>query len=292
MTGWRAAACLVAALALLGSGGPAGAAGTVISDLSVASPQLGRPVPYTLYLPGGPGPWPALYLLHGLGGNQDDWVGAGRLGETLDREIAAGRAAPMAVVMPMGGDSWYVDDPAGAGPVHTAFAGDLVDGIERRHPIGGCRAARAVGGLSMGGYGALLLAFRRPDRFAAAFSLSGSIFQPLADDPAAGAGRRLHMHGSVFGEPLDWRRYNRWNLFLAAPALAAQDDRPRLWLQAARDDFPAIRDGTVRLHDALSRLGVPAELRIDDGRHDWPTWARHVAPALRWLSGAVGPGCL
>lgn len=175
--------------------------------------------------------------------------------------------------------------------MHAAFATDLVDGVERRHPVGGCRLARAVGGLSMGGYGALLLAFAHPDRYAAAVSLSGSLFPPMPDDPAARAARNVRMYGSVFGQPFDWQRYNRWNLFLMAPALGASPTPPRLWLQAGDQDFPAILDGTVQLHQALRRLGIGSTLRVDDGRHDWPSWASHVVPALRWLSGQVQADC-
>lgn len=169
-----------------------------------------------------------------------------------DAEIAAGRVPPLAVVLPMGRDSWYVDDPDGAGPVHRAFTTDLVDAAERRHGIGGGRAARAVGGLSMGGYGAVLAALARPDAYAAAISLSGSLFPEMADGAPA---RPVHMFGRVFGDPFDRRRFNAWNVFVRLAAVPTPAALPAFWLQAGDDDFPAILDGTVRFHQALRRAG-------------------------------------
>src|SRR5439155_1609994 len=123
--------------------------------------------------------WPVLYLFHGLNGTERDWAEAGRAKETLDRLIEARRIEPLLVVMPMAGNGWYVDnpDPGGAGRLAEAFAGDLVDHVDASLPTAACRAARGAGGLSMGGYGALLYAMDHPDRYAAAFSLSGSVFQ-------------------------------------------------------------------------------------------------------------------
>lgn len=78
----RLAAGALASLALLlqparpASADP-GMAGRVVTDLSMPSPRLGRSIPYNLYLPAGTGPWPVLYLLHGLGGNQGTGSGSG-----------------------------------------------------------------------------------------------------------------------------------------------------------------------------------------------------------------------
>ena len=67
---------------------PAGfAASHVETGLAIPSTLLAHPIPYTIYMPDGappPGGWPVLYLLHGLDGNEQDWLNAGKIAATLD----------------------------------------------------------------------------------------------------------------------------------------------------------------------------------------------------------------
>src|SRR3954453_11595389 len=94
------------------------ATGTV-RTLDVDSASLGGKLSVAVYVPGTTAPpngWPVLYLLHGLGGCEDDWLQLGSIRGTLDRLIGAGRIRPMMVVMPGAGSSWYVDSGRFGGP--------------------------------------------------------------------------------------------------------------------------------------------------------------------------------
>jgi enterochelin esterase family protein len=271
--------------------------GEILFDQRAPSAALGRDIAYTLYQPSAaPEPgrrWPVLYLFHGLNGTERDWAEAGRAKETLDRLIEARRIEPLLVVMPMAGNGWYVDnpDPGGAGRLAEAFTADLVNHVDRSHPTAACRAGRALGGLSMGGYGALLYAMDHPGRFAAAFSLSGSVFQPMPDEPEARAARRTSMFNNAFGTPFDWRRFNRWSLLPRVPAYAADRNRPPLYLAIGEDDFPGLKRGNVLFRRALAEAGVEVPLRVDPGGHVWELWAAQLEPALIWLGGHLRPGC-
>jgi S-formylglutathione hydrolase FrmB len=272
-------------------------AGEILFDQRAPSAALGRDIVYTLYRPG-PAPepgqrWPVLYLFHGLNGSERDWAEAGRAKETLDRLIEARQIKPLAVVMPMAGNSWYVDnpDPGGAGRLAEAFTGDLMDHVDRSHPTAACRSGRGLGGLSMGGYGALLYAMDHPDRYAAAFSLSGSVFQPMPEEAEARGARRTSMFGGAFGAPFDWRRFNEWNLFARVPAYAANPNRPALYLAIGDDDFPGLKRGNVLLQRALVEAGVEVPLRVDPGGHVWELWAAQLEPALIWLDRHLRPCC-
>lgn len=290
----RSLAAAVLALSLAATAAFAG--GRIETDVAFSSPALGHPIAASVYLPEGaaaPGAprLPVLYLFHGLGGRESDWVGAGDIAATLDREIAAGRVRPMIVVMPMAGDSWYVDDPAGESRMATAFTTDLVAAVDARYPTAACRAARATGGLSMGGYGALLYAFDRPDLYAAAISLSGSIFSPILEGAPMRPGPPVTVFGAAFGEPFDRERFNAWTLFPKVPTVAAAAAPPAVFLTAGDDDFLSLVDGTVRLHLALKRADMDSELRVFDGRHDWANWKAAIVPALGWLSARLDPAC-
>lgn len=172
---------------------PASAAGIVEYDLEAPSPTLGRTIPYAVYKPF-PFPaegerWPVVYLLHGLTGADGDWFTWGNLAPILDRAIADGRIPPVVVVAPGAGDSWYVDnpDPGGLGLIDTAFAVDLVAAIDASLPTAACREGRAIGGVSMGGAGAILQAINHPQTYVAAMSFSGALHRPMQpNDQGAG----------------------------------------------------------------------------------------------------------
>ena len=265
--------------------------------LSAPSPALGRPVPYALYRPEAPPRpgerWPVLYLLHGLGDDERAWAELGRVEEILDGLIADGRIAPLLVVMPAAGRSWYVDnpDPGGEGLMARALTADLPTHIEATEPALTCRGGRAVGGLSMGGYGALLYALDQPGRYAAAFSLSGAVMLPLAGPPDERTRAELGMLDVAFGNPLDWRRYNRHNLILKVPAYAAERNRTPLFLTLGTEDLPEIVAGTESFRRELATHGVATTFRRDPGGHDWDLWTAELGPALVWLDARWSTGC-
>jgi enterochelin esterase family protein len=259
-------------------------AGEVRRDLALASPALGRDIPYALYLPEAHGEpdrrFPIVYLLHGHGGRGPDWIDAGQLEPTLDGLIGQGSVPPLIVVMPSMGDGWYVDgpDPHGLGALQTAFLQDFIPGIERLWPSQG----RAIAGLSMGGWGAIRFAMLRPDLFVAAASLSGALVPkewvskpPWPDflQPA-------------FGSPVDPIRFAAATPFALVDRLAATEPRPSLYLLCGRDDELGLAAGAVLFHAALERAGVASELRLVDGRHDWALWQRELPPMLRFVGAA------
>lgn len=260
---------------------------------SVPSASLGRSIAYALYIPQQAAPGlPVLYLLHGKGDDEMAWPDKGNIAAIADRKIASGEIKPMLIVMPMVSNSWYVDDarPIGYGPVARAFLSDFVQHVESLHRGGpACRGARGVGGLSMGGYGAMLYAFERPDLFAAAFSLSGSLFSEQAADIAARRQSYERIYEGVFGVPFDERRFLAWNVFTRLDRPRAKT--PAVWLAAGDRDFPSILAGTVRFHEELRRRGHDSHLHILPGEHSWAFWEQTVDQALSWLSAQLDPAC-
>ena len=109
---------------------------------------------------------PVVYLLHGLSGDQDEWIRQTSIERYLnDRGMAA--------VMPAASKSWYCDMKHGLN-YYTYITQELPRYVQSVFPISAKREKNFVAGLSMGGYGALKMALRESDKFAACASFSGA----------------------------------------------------------------------------------------------------------------------
>jgi S-formylglutathione hydrolase FrmB len=232
------------------------------------SQSLSKMVATAVILPEvGRGPFATFYLLHGLSDDHTAWLRRSRI-EWHAREL------PLIVVMADGGRCFYTDNADG--PAYgTFFAQELPDFIERTFPARRDRAGRCVGGLSMGGYGALRLALAHPDRYASANSHSGALlawrFDPeqtvLTPDE----------HRLIFGAPnADGTPHDL--LALAERARDSGKQLPRLLIDCGTEDhlLPSNRALTV----ALKGLGVAHEYAEYPGAHEWDYWNEHVRDAL------------
>ncbi|MBL0940750.1 MAG: hypothetical protein IBJ03_17790 [Gemmatimonadaceae bacterium] len=301
--------------------------GTVRTDTLWAA-ALGTRKAVTVYLPPSyttatAKRFPVLYYLHGLWGNERNWVDNGALATTLDSLMAAG--APEAiVVMPDGDDSWYTTwaslpdlpgcqrDSARAEPAANYcvpwphyddyLAVDVVDFIDQRYRTMAVRARRAIAGLSMGGYGAVTLALAYPERFVAAASHSGVLSTRLMPSDQPESARRANAlpdfqraaanlwtsQRRAFGaDSISW-----WarDPLVMADRFAARVARgevawPALYLDVGVDDtwLRHNRDFAARLRS----LRAPMAYRELSGGHTWTYWRTNSAFSLSSLLRVV-----
>lgn len=212
--------------------------------------------------------YPALYLLHGAYGGGVEWMEKTRLAH-----LAQSRR--LAVVTAPAGGSFYRD----CGPAYERFfAEELPHMAETVFPLSTRREDRFVAGLSMGGYGALRLALRHPDRYAAAAALSGAfdlaqVLPRLAQAHPMGA--------AVFGHITDGGP-DQWDLAkLTRRALDAGAALPALLLSCGVDD--AVLDMNRALRDALRAMGVALTYEEHPGDHDWDYWDAQLPAVLDFL---------
>ena len=254
------------------------AAGTVVTREFV-SKALGRPWAYAVYVPDGYASaalrYPVLYLLHGNGGHKLSWVNDGRIQQTADRLIASGEIPPCLIVMPDAGTSWFVDRTE---RMETAVIDDLVTEVEGQWKALSMRSGRLVGGLSMGGYGALRFALKYPERFGAAALLSPAIYDP--EPPVASSARKVGVFGSPAFDPEVWKALNYpalWDAYLA------KRQPVPMYINAGDDDEFVIEQEAARLYGLLRKHQQPAQLRIVDGAHVWAVWESTIGDAMKYL---------
>jgi len=265
------------------AGAPTALASTVVSR-SFHSSALGRDWAYTIYLPTGyradAARIPVLYLLHGNNGDANDWITQGRLQTTADTLIEHKDMPPVAIVMPQGGTDWYVDRKE---KMETAFFDDLLPEIETHYAVSTQRGARMIGGVSMGGFGALRYAMTQPERFCGALLLSPAIY---ANEPPRGsAARRVGVFGERQFDPRVWHELNypaQWERYLSGPY------RVPMFIAAGDDDLK-IQAEASSLYTHLRMAGNPAALRIIDGGHTWDVWRALLPAALKYTLGCVKP---
>jgi S-formylglutathione hydrolase FrmB len=282
---------MVVALLLLAGRAAADNGSTTHETERMSSAALGRDLVFSIYLPPG---WaeggrryPVAYLLHGVDGNHLEYLHDGRLQAALDGLIASGKAPPMIVVMPDGGNSWYVDsgDLGGPGNYGTAIGDELPAYVERVFRGIAEPGGRAIGGFSMGGFGALHLAFERPFRYAAAASLSGAFWTRIKPDTVMENWTRRIFSGS-FGQPFQPARFIRQNPFWTVESLAGAEHAPAVYLAVGAADPFRAELSTRDLEGRIAKSGLRHTLEIFPGGHDWSTWGAALPGMLQFFGTA------
>ena len=255
-----------------------------------ASQALGRAMNYSIYLPPGydsksEHTYPTVYLLHGVGDNENAWPKLGKVEATMERLIATEELPPMIVVAPDTGTSWLVDsaDVGGPGDYARAVRDDLVAHIDNTYRTIPERRGRAIAGNSMGGFGALRLAFEKPDIYAAVAGLSSALWLRLEDDSVLNTHQEKIFQGS-FGTPFDAARFRRLSPISLLDKVKRYNGRLGILLTAGDDDvFRAYRSTTI-FYSMLRDADIPAELRIVDGGHTWKHWAQVLPLVLKFFA--------
>jgi S-formylglutathione hydrolase FrmB len=298
------------------------ATGTV-KQVTFASAALGVDKQYVVYLPAGYDAsherYPVFYYLHGLGGNEDNWVKGGEIDKVADR-----LGLEAIIVMPDGDDSFYVNAVTpvdydqciadGTGlflPGHesrrtscvrhrdyeTYIVKDLIDHVDATYRTIATRDGRAIAGLSMGGFGALELALRHRDLFAAAASHSGVDSLVLAGPFPYPAGHpdqaKLLAAAKDAGGPPEIRKWMS-GLFgtdvahvreLDPTTLAGslQPGQLALYLDCGTEDDFGLNNHATYLHDVLAARGIEHVFFLGPGHHNFRFWTARLPESLAFL---------
>ncbi|MCC5894529.1 MAG: acetylesterase [Alkalibacterium sp.] len=220
------------------------------------------------------GPLKTLYLLHGWDGNHEDWIQNTRI-------VKWATEYNIAVIMPSGENSFYVDHPSGDN--YGKFIGrELVEETRKLFPLSDKREDTFIGGLSMGGYGALRNGYHFNDTFSKIIALSSRVFQK--NDP---------YHDLTEENPINKRI---WHMIGSKSYKDVPDNidiyslidqcrnKPDLFLACGTEDF--LFEENRALHEQLVTQGIKHEYMEEPGEHNWSFWTQSLTQALAWALNA------
>ena len=223
--------------------------------------------------------YPILYFLHGLGDNEQSFVRSG--GWNLTEDLwERGKLGEFLIVTPAGDASFYINSHDGRSRYEDFLLREFIPFIEHRYRFAGGRFARGIGGISMGGYGALRLAFLHPALFGSVTAQSAALIEKLPAFTSADSQRssRLQILGEVFGSPPDrafWDRNNPLTIARTANLSAL-----KIYFDCGSEDDFGFEAGAAALDKILNGRRIPHEFHIYPGRHDWTYFAGHLAESL------------
>jgi putative tributyrin esterase len=245
--------------------------------INLDSPALSGMTTYTIILPdpavAGPGPYPVLLQLHGMHDDHRAWIEKSRIWVYVER-------LPLIVVMPSGGNFWWSNlhlgpGSGGAGPEFNLRYEDYLVHDLREHVQSTFPARKdakwAIGGLSMGGYGAIRLGLKHPDRFCSIYGHSSAI--PNQEEIL----QRIPTSDRDALADMDCYHWAKQR----TPA-----DLPRLSFDCGTDDF--LLKQNRRFHAHLEQLSLPHTYKEYPGGHTWDYWDTHIGEALAQHCDVLG----
>ena len=218
---------------------------------------------------------PVLYLLHGMHGDYTSWQNGSAIGKYA-------RTRKIAVVMPSAQNSFYCNMKYGY-RYFDFITEELPAYLARMFPILSRKREKTfIAGLSMGGYGAVKLALRCPDRYAAAASLSGCLdLACRAEMEDTGWGNiAIANWGFHFGETFPGSDEDTVALLDRFPK---DREKPRIYFACGTEDFLYAENQTFLSH--IKNTDFEYKYEEGPGIHDWIFWDKWILPAIDYMIG-------
>jgi S-formylglutathione hydrolase FrmB len=225
----------------------------------------------------------AIYLLHGLGQDDESLVNNG-IWNLVDEMRSKKEIGDFVIITPFAGRSFYVNSKDGKVRYEDFLLQEFIPAMEKKYHLEHSRKRRVLSGISMGGYGALRLAFKHPEMFAAVSAHSAALIEELPK--GAGQSNVAAMIGSAFGRPLDNAYWKNQSPFIYAKT--ADLKGLKIYFDCGDSDFFGFDAGAKALDKLLTSRKVPHEFHIYPGGHDFQYFSAHLPASLEFDSKALG----
>jgi len=262
----------------------------------IHSQILARTVRYCAYLPASfdqdkTRHYPVLYFLHGLGDNEQSLLNSGGW-DVVSELRSQGKVGDFVILAPSAGHTFYVNSENGKLRYEDFFMKEFMPQMEKKYRAEGTRATRGISGVSMGGYGALRLAFKYPEKFAAVSAQMPALIANLPNNMSTNApGSPAAILGDVFGSPFNRAYFDRNNVFyFARTDSAASLKQMKIYFNVGTNDDYGFEQGAEKLDQLLKLRRIPHEFHIYPGRHDAQFAVRHFPEVVQFQWNTTGTG--
>jgi S-formylglutathione hydrolase FrmB len=243
---------------------------------SLQSPSLGKELKFAIQLPPSyeadtKRRYAVLYFLHGMNGNEREFERRG-VAAAIIKMRAEGKIGEFIIVSPAGENSFYLNAKNGV-RYEDAIIKDLIPYIEKTYRVIGTQATRSIQGISMGGWGALYLAFKHPEMFSTVTAHSAALVPELPHPQ--GSDRRsqflLQLVGRIFGDPPDEEYFRAANpIFVVEQNLAAiKKAGIKVYFDCGEQDRYGFLEPNKAFDEKLTKLGLAHEFHVFPGGHGW-----------------------
>jgi S-formylglutathione hydrolase FrmB len=280
--------------------------GAVVEFKAMVSQTLGGEEPYSIFLPPSfrkdqSRTYPVVYFLHGLNNDQTSWTVEryGNLQNRVEELILDKKIPEIIMVHPFGNNSFYCNYADGTKRYEDFVTRELVAHMESNYRARKGRENRAIGGTSMGGYGALKIAMKHPGLYAATVGHSPIIFlgrNPLDVPDEVKSSRYFQYFASIlkliFGDPIQqdlWDANNPLTL-----ARSGKLNGLKIYFDCGTADrynqTIHLDQGVQALDRSLTEAGVSHSFYVYPGEpHGWALVSLHIGDSLPFLCRSFVP---
>lgn len=269
---------------------------------SFESPSLKRTSQYGVFLPKGYSDeknrtkqYPLVVWLHGLWEDHQRFHGRGESG-SLDKALGDGVIPELIFVTPNGGNSFYLNGKE-SGPYEDLITKDLLAEIESKYRVAKRRDQRVLMGNSMGGGGAIRIAFKHPELFGTVATHSAALF-PVDPESIPERHRRI-LYGEgqsgfglsrIFGVPPDLEMWKQENpLYLAETLDNDKLQGLKIYFDCGGNDRYQFHVTNKQLHELLEKRKIKHTWRlVPDGGHGTQYATANLPESLRFVGMALG----
>lgn len=220
--------------------------------------------------------YPVLYLLHGLGGTQQTVLFDGEW-TVLQEERRQNKVGEFIVVSPEAWDTFYINSRDGETPYSDFFVNEFMPYIERTYRVRRTRLTRGITGISMGGYGALRMAFLHPELFGSVSAHSAALMRerPQLETIISPGNMTSDIFAKTFGNPVNKRFWEENSPYVLARRNVASLMKMKIYFDCGTEDVFGFFRGAAELDETLNSLKIPHEFHLYPGGHNQGYFLAH-----------------
>jgi len=267
---------------------------SIVSRQSMQSRILNQTIGYSVIFPIGydknQQSYPVIYLLHGIGGDGNSWIKRCNIDRLVDSLKECSLISDFIFIMPDAKNSYYINNYNKTFSYENFFINELIPYIESTYRIKASKENRAIMGLSMGGFGAVLLGIKHPDVFGTVVSMSGALRDSLAFVNIPQTKYNVYFK-DVYGPDLtgQQRITQHWKenspYYLIDSTLVENLKTINWYFDCGQSD--SLYPNVELFHQLLLKYKIPHEYHSRPGKHNWEFWYTTSVNALMYYTNIL-----